>query len=182
MRRPQALPDGTEEELTRLLQEAHTKADYQRVLCLWLRVALQLSAAEIARALDWRTSSVYNLHSRYLQEGTPILFSAGRGGRHRAWLSTEQEKQLLTSFVATAGQGGMAEASRVRQAYEQQVGHTVAKSTVYRLLARHGWRKLVPRPAHPDTSPEAQQAFKKSCAVWCAPNPNAKRSAVGRYG
>jgi transposase len=163
------------------LREAHTKADYRRVLCLWLRAALQLSAAEIARALDWRTSSVYNLHSRYLQEGAGVLFSAGRGGRHHAGLSAEQEKRLLASFVVTAGQGEMTEASRLRQAYEQQVGHAVAKSTVYRLLARHGWRKLVPRPAHPDTSPEAQQAFKKSCAAWCAPSPNAKHSAAWRY-
>jgi transposase len=178
VRPSQPLPNGAEEELTRLLQEADAKADYQRVLCLWLRAALGLSAAEIALTLDWRTSSVYNLHSRYLQQGAEVLFSVGRGGRHRAWLSPEQEQRLWASFVATAGQGGMAEASVIRRVYEQQVGHEVAKSTVYRLLARHGWRKLVPRPAHPDASEEAQQAFKKSSAVRCAPNPNAKRNAA----
>ena len=178
MRPPQPLPKGAEKELTRVLQQADTKTDYRRVLCLWLRAALGLSAAEIALALDWRTSSVYNLHSRYLQEGAEVLFSAGRGGRHRAWLSFEQEQQLLASFASTAGQGGMAEMSLVCRAYQQQVGHEVARSTVYRLLARHGWRKLVPRPQHPDASREVQEAFKKSSAVWCAPNPNAKRNAV----
>jgi Winged helix-turn helix len=32
---------------------------------------------------------------------------------------------------------------------------------VRRLLARHGWRKLVPRPYHPDASRQQQEAFKK---------------------
>ena len=41
-----------------------------------------------------------------------------------------------------------------------------------------GWRKLVPRPQHPDASREVQEAFKKSSAIWCAPSPNARRNAV----
>ncbi|MBK9990084.1 MAG: winged helix-turn-helix domain-containing protein [Verrucomicrobia bacterium] len=31
-------------------------------------------------------------------------------------------------------------------------GHPVAPSTVYRLLAKAGWRKIVPRPSHPKRS------------------------------
>ena len=34
-----------------------------------------------------------------------------------------------------------------------QVGHEVDDSTIYRLLARHGWRKLMPRPTHPCSEP-----------------------------
>jgi transposase len=178
MRPPQPLLAGAEAELTRLFDEVETKADYQRVLCVWLRAAYGLPAAEIARTLGWRMSSVYNLHSRYQQEGAAALLSAGRGGRHHFLLREEQERRLLASFIATARQGGVVETSLIRHAYERQVGHAVAKSTVYRLLARHGWRKLVPRPAHPDTSREVQMAFKKSSAVWCAPRPHAKRSVA----
>jgi hypothetical protein len=36
----------------------------------------------------------------------------------------------------------------------------VARSTVYRLLDRHGWRKVTPRPRHPKADPAAQAAFK----------------------
>jgi len=180
MRPPQPLPDGAEGELTQLLQEVESKADYRRVLCLWLRAALGLPAAEVALALGWRVSSVYNLQSRYQHEGAEALLGAGRGGRRRAWLSPEQEQRLLASFAALAGQGGIAEAGTIVRAYQQQVGHTVAASTIYRLLARHGWRKLVPRPQHPDASREVQEAFKKSSALWCAPSPNAKRNAVWR--
>jgi transposase len=178
MRLPQPLPARAEVKLTRLLDQVETKADYRGVLCVWWRAALGLSAPEIARTLGWRMSSVYNLHSRYRHEGATALLSAGRGGRHHALLSEEQEKRLLASFAATARQGGMTEMSLVRRAYEEQVGHAVAKSTVYRLLARQGWRKLAPRPAHPDVSREAQRAFKKSSAVWSAPKPYARRNAA----
>jgi hypothetical protein len=38
----------------------------------------------------------------------------------------------------------------------------LAASTVYRMLDRHGWRKLVPRPRHPKADVAAQAAFKKT--------------------
>jgi hypothetical protein len=42
------------------------------------------------------------------------------------------------------------------------VAHRVPKSTVYRMLARHGWRKLAPRPRHRKADAVRQQAFKKT--------------------
>jgi len=38
----------------------------------------------------------------------------------------------------------------------------VPKSTVYRMLARQGWRKLAPRPRHPRSDIQAQEAWKKN--------------------
>jgi hypothetical protein len=40
----------------------------------------------------------------------------------------------------------------LKVAYEKAIGHETSKSTVYNLLARHGWRKLMPRPFHPKRS------------------------------
>jgi transposase len=168
-------------QLEALRQQADSKADYRRVLCLWLRAALGLSASEIATALGWCTGSVHNLHSRYLREGSSALVGVGRGGRRRQLLSVPEEQELLLTFSANAEQGGVAEVSRIWAALEQRVGHAVAQSTVYRLLARYGWRKLVPRPFHPDVSPDAQQAFKKSSGAWCAPRPHVKQNAEWRY-
>jgi Winged helix-turn helix len=34
----------------------------------------------------------------------------------------------------------------LKAAYEQAIGHPTSNSTVYNLLARNGWRKLMPRP------------------------------------
>jgi transposase len=181
MRPTRPLSPSAWKVLASLLDQAASKAEYQRVLCVWLRAALAMPAAEIATALGWHTGSVHNLHSRYLHEGASALLGGDHGGRRRALLSLEGEQALLRTFTATAEQGGVAEASRIRVALEQQVGHPVTKSTVYRLLARHGWRKLVPRPTHPDTSPAAQEAFKKSSGAWCAPRSHAKQNAVWRY-
>jgi hypothetical protein len=37
------------------------------------------------------------------------------------------------------------------QRLAEKLKSAVARSTVYRLLERHGWRKVVPRPRHPKT-------------------------------
>jgi hypothetical protein len=42
------------------------------------------------------------------------------------------------------------------------IGHATSNSTVYNLLARHGWRKLMPRPFHPKRDIAAQNAFADS--------------------
>jgi 5-formyltetrahydrofolate cyclo-ligase len=43
-----------------------------------------------------------------------------------------------------------------------KIGHEVDDSTIYRLLNRHGWRKLMPRPRHPQADLQAQTQFKKN--------------------
>ena len=50
----------------------------------------------------------------------------------------------------------------LKAAYEQAIGHRTSNSTIYNLLARHGWRKLTPRPFHPLRDIAAQNAFKKT--------------------
>jgi hypothetical protein len=43
-------------------------------------------------------------------------------------------------------------------------------STTYRLLARHGWRKVQPDTKHPKSDPAAQDEFKKnSPKLWLPP-------------
>ena len=159
-----------------------TKADYRRVLCIWLRGALGTPAAEMATVLGWSLGAVHHLHSHYLHEGASILVGSGRGGRGREWLTVAEEERLLAEFVTKAEQGALTEASAIRAALEQQVGQEVAKSTVYRLLERPGWRKLTPRPFHPDTAREVQEAFKKSFGVWYAPRLLAQQSAASAGG
>jgi transposase len=88
--------------------------------------------------------------------------TAGKGGRRHEYLTVEQERQLLAPFFARAETGEIATAGQIKRAFEAQVGHEVDESTIYRLLKRHGWRKLVPRPVHPKASKEEQEQFKKT--------------------
>lgn len=50
---------------------------------------------------------------------------------------------------------------KIKELFEKKVGHKVHKTTIYRLLKRHRWRKLTPRPKHPKGDEEKQEAFKK---------------------
>ena len=148
--------------LAERLKRAGSHAEYQRIQCVLIRATLGSSAAQIAELLGWSTATVHVLHSRWSKEGDVIFDLRGRGGRHNQHLSPEQEQQLLAPFVARAEAGGMLTVAEIQQAYQEQLGKEVAPSTVYRLLDRHGWRKVVPRPRHPKADVAAQAGFKKT--------------------
>ena len=84
--------------------------------------------------------------------------------------------------IEQASAGGVLKVAEVQQAYEAQVGKAVPNSTIYRVLARHGWRKVVPRPRHPKADGAARGAFKKSSAVSCAGKSAAKPPAGAALG
>jgi transposase len=164
MRTPKPFPEGAYENLAKDLKLAKTKGEFQRVQCLWLRASLGLSADLVATAIGWHPGSVRKLQARYLREGEAVLKGTGRGGRYYQNLTLEDERQLLQEFLAQSEKGGILEVSRVKAAYEQVLGRRVPKSTIYRMLARHGWRKVVPRPRHPKSDVSAQAEFKKTAA------------------
>ena len=51
--------------------------------------------------------------------------------------------------------------SKIKRSYEKAIGRTVPKPTVYRMLDRHGWRKISPRPRHPKADKENKRLLKK---------------------
>ena len=155
--------------LAERLKQADRHPQFQRIQCVLIRATLGSSATQIAQLLGWSTATVHVIHSRWAKEGDAIFELGGRGGRHHQHLSAEDETQVLAPFLARAQAGGLLKVAEIRQAYERQVGKPVAPSTIYRLLDRHGWRKVVPRPRHPKADVAAQAAFKKT------PPPGAPR-------
>ena len=153
---------ATVSRLAERLKQANSHAEYQRIQCILIRATLGSSASQIAQLLGWSTATVHVLHSRFSKEGDAIFDLRGRGGRRHQHLSTDQEHNLLAPFVERAQAGGMLTVVEIQRAYQEQVGKAVAPSTIYRLLDRHGWRKVVPRPRHPKADVAAQDAFKKT--------------------
>lgn len=153
---------ATVQRLAERLKRAGSHSEYQRIQCVLIRATLGSSAGEIAQLLGWSTATVHVLHSRWAKEGEAIFDVHGRGGRHHQYLTPEQEQELLAPFVQRAQGGGMLTVAEIQQAYRERSGRQVARSTVYRLLERHGWRKVVPRPRHPKADVAAQAAFKKT--------------------
>lgn len=153
---------ATVERLAERLKQASSHSQYQRIQCVLIRATLGSSAAQIAQLLGWSTATVHVMHSRWAKEGEAIFDVRRRGGRHNQYLTPEQEMVLLAPFVERTMAGGMLSVAEIQQAYQEHTRKTVARSTVYRLLERHGWRKIVPRPRHPKADVAAQAAFKKT--------------------
>jgi transposase len=178
----QPMPEGAVERLAPMLKEAHSKAEYQRVQCVWLRATLGLSSQQIAEALGWQASSVRHVQARYLRGGEDTLRDKPHGGRYHAHLTREEEQELLAPFLERAQRGEIAIAAPVQQAYAERLGYPVHHSIVYRALHRQGWRKVQPRPRHPKTDLVAQEEFKKSSRNSCKRRSSSRLNRVARSG
>ena len=176
MRPQRPIGQKASQSLAQLLRQAQGKADFQRVQCLWLRASLGLHHREVAQAVGWSASHVKRVWSEYFKQGEAALLRPGRGGRRRQNLTLAEEQALLGDFLSAAGAGGVLVVDAVKAAYERRLGRAVPKSTVYRMLARHGWRKIVPRGRHPRNDPAQAEAFKKNCA------PSSPRKSRARAG
>jgi len=162
MRFPKPIPTEQQNILKGCLKRAKTKADFQRIQCVWLRAVLSLRAEQIAVVVGWSVSRVKRIQGQFFREGEKALFGPGRGGRHHENLSLEAEERFLMQFLEKAKTGGVLEVSEIKAAYERTVGHAVPQSTIYRMLTRHGWRKIAPRPRHPRSDIAQQEAWKKN--------------------
>jgi len=73
-------------------------------------------------------------------------------------MTIEEEREFLRSWEARAIQGGVLSVPPIHAALVERLGRPIPLSTTYRLLARHGWRKV-----QPDTSiQKVTQQFRKS--------------------
>jgi transposase len=84
------------------------------------------------------------------------------GGRRQSLLTPQQESAFLKPWLESAAAGHPVVVSPIRAALAQRLGKPVKPSVVYRLLARHGWRKVAPDTRHPKSKPEVRQEWKKN--------------------
>jgi transposase len=89
----------------------------------------------------------------------------GRGGRRWAYLSLAGEQALLQDWQEQAVRGEVLTAKQLHAHCEKAAGRKISLGYAYRLLHRHGWRKLGPRPRHPKAQPATRQRFKKNSRV-----------------
>lgn len=165
MRNPSPLPNGSISLLKERLKQAKTRSEYQRVLCVFLRATTDLNPEQIAEMLSWNTGTVRRIQSEFIRKGDSIFCISDRGGRHNQHLTIEEDR-FLAPFIKAAQVGGVIVATDIKQKYEELVGRKVPKSTIYRLLARHDWRQIVPRPKHPKSDTVVQETFKKTLPKW----------------
>ena len=129
---------------------------------IYLALMRPRKAEEIARDMGVSVTTVRRVISRYNRLGLTAIETPGKGGRRHEYMTLEQERSFLHLFFARAERGEIATAEEIQQAFEAEVKHEVHRSSIYRLLDRHGWRKLMPRPRHPKADPQVQEHFKKT--------------------
>jgi transposase len=134
----------------------------QRWLIIYNALVEPGKAEDIARHCGVSKATVHAVISSYNRQGVAAVETPGKGGRRSGYLSLAEERAFLAPFFGRAQKGELATTEEIWRALEARVGHEVDDSTIYRLLNRHGWRKLMPRPRHPKADPQAQQQFKKT--------------------
>jgi len=164
MRKPIPIPESRIPELENFRKKRWPGLEFQRFLCVWLRVKEALSTLDIAKVIGWNANTVRIIQRDFINRGVAAFTELNRGGRNHALLTPEEEKDFLTPFEKSAEQGGLLVANEIKEALEKRLGHKVHKTTVYRMLHRNGWRKVAPRSSHPKRNKEAGEAFKKGAS------------------
>jgi len=135
-------------------------AQRQRVQMVLLRES-GMTQPSISDAMGVSLSTVNRAHMAYDHGGIKALKPKPNGGRKHENMTLAEEKVLLARFAKAAGAGEMLNIHDLKAAYEKAIGHPTSDSTVYNLLHRHGWRKLMPRPFHPKRDSRRRMLLKK---------------------
>jgi transposase len=162
MRRPAQIKAWLSEmDLGQWTREAQGAEELRRRLSVWLTF-LGYAAHQVADWLQVSKQAVWLWVGQYNRQGPGALERAGRGGRRWGFLSLEQEAHLLGDWEQRAQRGQVLTAKALRPGLAQAAGRAVSMAYVYRVLKRHRWRKLGPRPRHVKASVRQQEAFKKT--------------------
>ena len=158
----QAFPHLDLEKVKQKVKLASSHWDKQKWLVIYNALADPRTSAEIALHLGVSQGFVRKVIQQYNRQGEIGLSTPGKGGRRNCYLSWDEEKQLIDGFKQKARRGQVATAIQIKLAYELKCGFLVHKTTIYRLLERHQWRKIVPRSSHPKKDPSTIDQFKKT--------------------
>lgn len=137
------------------------RAQFQRWQTIYL-LDSGLKAKVVSEYVGVSKGTVHQWVFRYNHEGPEALVLHGRGGRRYGLMGIEEEKKFLEDLRDYAEKGQIAGAFAIRKHVEKRLGKKVSKDYLYDLLHRHGWRKVVPRPEHPEVDKEKQKEFKKN--------------------
>lgn len=160
------------EQIKEKMKASKDPRQLQRWQIIYTALLQPRKAEEIARDLGVSKSLVQKIISRYNKLGAPSIEVKHCGGRYNEYITREEEENFLLPFFERADQGEFITAKAIHIAYEEKVASSVHETTIYRLLKRHGWRKVAPRPRHPQADKQVQEVFKK---IWVPPSKKYKK-------
>jgi len=136
--------------------------NFRSALAVLLPARVGLTLEVTAQLLGVGTASVNRMQTRFQTRRTAAAPLRNWGGRRQSLLTLQEEVEFLQPWAEQAQAAGLLVLAPIRAALAQRVGHPVKASVVWRLLARHGWRKVAPDTRHPKNEPRIMQAWKKN--------------------
>lgn len=161
---------------------ATTVQELRQAQSVLLSALFGATISQCAEAMGVGHATVSRLRTTFrdsqAQEASPP--KANWGGRRNSWMSFEEEKQFLAPWLDKAEKGSLVVASPIREALAQRLGQPIKASVVYRMLARHDWRKVAPDTRHPKSDLVVQDAWKKNSPKIWRPYSNLKLPKAAR--
>ena len=132
---------------------------YNHVIVLNMR-RLGKTNKEIREVTGYHVQRITEIVSQYIREGMDSVVGNKYTSNNRR-MSYEEERVFLEQFEEEAESGLLTSVAPILKKYEETTGKPSNRSTIYELLSRHGWRKLQPRPAHPNSASEEEKNSSK---------------------
>jgi transposase len=160
----------TDEEIAKARQlrdRATTAMELRKALSVLLVAEAGLDAGKTSDILGISERTVFRNRGDVRNQDEVVRNTWG--GRRRYCMTIEEERDFLHNWETRANEGGVLSVPPIHAALVEKLGRSIPMSTTYRLLARHGWRKVQPDTKHPKSDPEIQEEFKKNSLRWWRP-------------
>ncbi|EJP24611.1 winged helix-turn helix [Peptostreptococcaceae bacterium AS15] len=152
------------EEIRKARSKTNNKKEDRRLYVIELRI-LGYTNEEIVEKTDVNPRTIVRWIKSYIENGVQGILNKKRQGNH--WnLTYEEEEKLLEKFINQADSGQMTDVKQLKEEYVKMVGHSIGGSQIYRLLKRHGYRKVMPRSRHPKKASEEVIETSKKLTQW----------------
>lgn len=156
------------ETIKELLKRVENKGEYRKLLALDLRINGKMTVSEISKATGFAESTIHNLHSRCKKVGLMAGISRRKHlVRNHSYLKLSEEQEVVYGLLNQAKKGVLVTIQEIHSTLEKRIGHKIQRSTAYRMLRRHHWRKIVPKPCHPKHNASVAEEYKKKVDNSC---------------
>ncbi len=159
------------------------KQEEARLKALELR-GRGLPGKEVAAATGFYPAYITTLVAKYREKGLEYLSRNNYGGNHRN-MSYAEEEAFLAPYEEKATAGEIVDTKEIETVYQEKVGHSIGSGQIYRVLERHGRRKVLPRSRHPKKASDeviaTSKKLKKKCRN-CGKKSTSAVEIVEKYG
>ena len=180
MSRPRRIEPQLVRQAEITVGDATTLETLRQCQAVLLPALLGATLEQTASALGVSRATVPRLQAAFRKEQSSAApVPRNWGGRRQFLLTEEEEVAFLKPWLESAAAGHLVVVSPIRAALAQRLGKPVKPSVIYRLLARHGWRKVAPDTRHPKSQPQVQEDWKKNSPKCWQPCSRQRRSKGG---